>query len=1818
MFTALLLVTAVASGWGQAILTETFNYPTPAYVGGNGAAGTSSNGWTTHSLTAGQTTTVDIQDGSLSYPGLAASTGNKVYLFSNANATSRDINSGFTSSTASAMYYSALVNVVDNSQITAAGDYFMTFGATAGTAVTSLGGRLGVKSTNSGANFRFCIQNISTGTPTFTDCGTDLTFGTTYLVVVKFDRSTAPTTATLWVNPATLGGAEAAGSVSNASGTATFAAFTSICLRNSATTPKAQIDEIRVGTTFADVTPADITAPVATFSPASAAVNVAITSPITITYDEAIRNIDDSPIADPTSLITLKETDASGAAVAFTSAIDVAMKVITITPSASLKLGQAYYVAIAPVEDASNNATVENTSTFTIRAAYTNATVTSATYTVTDASWTISNIPAGVSVATLEGKLTPAAGATIATFEVDGITPATGNVLNGYKVKVTAEDGTTINIYTLVVTPTLNAATLNNDVDHSFDITFTDDAAWRAAITAVKVDATTLTATTDYTIAAGVITLIPSGGNSALTVSGSKSITVVATDYADATATQVINAGALNPAKSTISNAPAMGIGTTSTVTITAKDQFENLVPGYVFKYDAAITNGDATNTESYTIAGVATTASVADVDLTATNASGVATFDIVVPATVDPTDGISVQVQLNDGTTNFGSSFSYLKPAGPSVSAIATLSETTLNAATVELSISNESFADATLDKANFSLNNAPVGVTVSDVTYNSATSATVTLAYDGTDFDVDVTTMSITVAGAEMALGNPLTSNSLTVTALVETEPVVATNATITTLGFTTATWGGDVSADGGEAVIEKGICWSTVANPTIADSKTTEGAGIGAIVGDMINLTVGTKYYVRAYATNVVGTNYGTEYSFTTQMPIPAFTATYPKSANVGYNKFDVVVNTDAIGKVYFLKLVSGAAAPTSADVKSTGTAINVVAASTDYSATINGLTPTTTYDVYFVTENTTGDLLMASPVLLSVATTVQTSTSIYDIQFTTDASGDSPLANQSVVTEGIVTAVKYNSSAVQQGFYLQDAPGAWNGVYVFSSTPVVQIGDKVSVTGTVAEYNKLTEITPLTASSIISSGNALPSATVVTALDAQTEGYEGVLVTVKNLNCTSGSSGSFVLSDGTANITAYKNLFSTFALTLNASYDITGVMAWASSVSLYEIYPRSAADIINKDANLSDLSVNGTTVAGFSAATITYNVELPFGSAIPVVSATATDVANAGVVVTQATSTTGSATVVVTAQDGTTVKTYTINFTVAAAKTGKDILTFAVNNEIGTSTIGDGTIAVEVAATADVTTLVATFTLSDAATVKVGTNDQVSGTTANDFTSPVTYTVTAQDGTSKDWIVTVTKSATLSTEANITSFIVAGVTGTIDATGHTVALTVPFGTNVTALVPTIVVSGGASVSPASGVAQDFTSAVTYTVTAEDGIAHLDWVVTVSIAPAPAPLFTAGYPKSANIGSDKFDVVVSANAVGKAYFLKLASGAAAPTSADVKSTGVAIDILAATTDYSATITGLTASTTYDVYFVTENATGDVLMASPVKLSVATVAAGITIHDIQYTTDASGNTPLAGTPVTFNGTVIEIKHNSTTGAQQGFYVQDAPGAWNGVYVYSSSAVVAVGDNVTISGTPKEYNGLTEIDPVTNVTVVSQGNTLPASAEITTQTACTEAYESVLVTVKNVTCASGSAGSFVVNDGSGDLTAYKSLFPAFDLTIGSHYDLTGIMTWFSTASLYELYPRNANDVVPVTGIDNNNAVATKAYPNPFSTDINISAGKVVRTVTVSNMLGQKVMERSYNESTISVPASDLKDGIYIVNIRFEDGTSTALRMVKK
>ena len=98
-------------------------------------------------------------------------------------------------------------------------------------------------------------------------------------------------------------------------------------------------------------------------------------------------------------------------------------------------------------------------------------------------------------------------------------------------------------------------------------------------------------------------------------------------------------------------------------------------------------------------------------------------------------------------------------------------------------------------------------------------------------------------------------------------KTVPVLTT-AAVSAITETTAQCGGTVTSHGGEAVMARGVCWSTSPTPTVAGSKTDDGLGTGSFTSSITGLTADTPYHVRAYATNSVGTGYGEIKTFQTE--------------------------------------------------------------------------------------------------------------------------------------------------------------------------------------------------------------------------------------------------------------------------------------------------------------------------------------------------------------------------------------------------------------------------------------------------------------------------------------------------------------------------------------------------------------------------------------------------------------------------------------------------------------------------------------------------------------------------------------------------------------------------------------------------------------------------------------------------------------------------------------------------------------------------------------------------------------------------------------
>lgn len=179
------------------------------------------------------------------------------------------------------------------------------------------------------------------------------------------------------------------------------------------------------------------------------------------------------------------------------------------------------------------------------------------------------------------------------------------------------------------------------------------------------------------------------------------------------------------------------------------------------------------------------------------------------------------------------------------------------------------------------------------------------------------------------------------------------------------------------------------------------------------------------------------------------------------------------------------------------------------------------------------------------------------------------------------------------------------------------------------------------------------------------------------------------------------------------------------------------------------------------------------------------------------------------------------------------TGNDIYTYGFAQQAGPSSIDDDERIIDVICQPDanLSSLIASFTLSPHAVAMIGPAHQVSGVTSNNHTSPLIYRVFAEEGDWEDWTVTVDRE--LYADNDILVFKVDDMVGDedINSSARTVDITVLLGTDLTSIRPSeLEISPGASINPTASTFMDYSlGPVTYTVTAENGKSGV-WEITI----------------------------------------------------------------------------------------------------------------------------------------------------------------------------------------------------------------------------------------------------------------------------------------------------------------------------------------------------------------------------------------------------
>jgi hypothetical protein len=244
-----ILGTSVEQINAQQLISEPFNYTASAT---GGIQGQSSGAW--QNFNSGDS--IIVESGSLSYTGLAASTGNKIIY----GGTGIEAYRAFTSQTSGTIYASFLLNITSLGSLNTTGGYTLGF---LDNGTTTFGANMwlrlsGTSNFNIGINPRTTAANTVWGTTAYST-------GTTYLVVVAYQMVTGSTNdvVKIWVNPTSFGGTEPTASGTATNSLADLASITRFYLRQdgTTTTPNISIDELRIGTTWASVTPAAAVAP---------------------------------------------------------------------------------------------------------------------------------------------------------------------------------------------------------------------------------------------------------------------------------------------------------------------------------------------------------------------------------------------------------------------------------------------------------------------------------------------------------------------------------------------------------------------------------------------------------------------------------------------------------------------------------------------------------------------------------------------------------------------------------------------------------------------------------------------------------------------------------------------------------------------------------------------------------------------------------------------------------------------------------------------------------------------------------------------------------------------------------------------------------------------------------------------------------------------------------------------------------------------------------------------------------------------------------------------------------------------------------------------------------------------------------------------------------------------------------------------------------------------------------------------------------------------------------------------------------------------
>jgi endonuclease I len=258
------------------------------------------------------------------------------------------------------------------------------------------------------------------------------------------------------------------------------------------------------------------------------------------------------------------------------------------------------------------------------------------------------------------------------------------------------------------------------------------------------------------------------------------------------------------------------------------------------------------------------------------------------------------------------------------------------------------------------------------------------------------------------------------------------------------------------------------------------------------------------------------------------------------------------------------------------------------------------------------------------------------------------------------------------------------------------------------------------------------------------------------------------------------------------------------------------------------------------------------------------------------------------------------------------------------------------------------------------------------------------------------------------------------------------------------------------------------------------------------------------------------------------------------------------------------------------------------------------VTIYDIE---GQAASSPYEGEVVSTTGIV-------TANFGENYFIQDGPGAWNGLYVYDPGRNPSIGDSLVITGKIEEYYDKTEIKEISGYYHITSNNPLPEPELINTGDAG-EAYESVLVKVSNAICTDDDYHSnyymWKVDDGSGEMLVHNTSIFEFEPVLGKSYDVTGPLNFdfdeWKIEIRFESDVQDGQDIFPPE-VDDLDPVNDNMIKVTYTENVDeVSATDAANYSLNNGVTVESVEMHSFLNNVVYLNVSKMNTGDYVLTI---------------